>query len=153
MALANPVTSTDPPAARTIEEQEVLSTVFETLVTTDPQGNLVPLLCESWTVLGDGKTVSLSLRRGVRFSDGSPVTASAVKASFERAMRLRREELPAAFAAIRGVTEFLAGAAAGAAGIEVRSEEAIDIHLQEALPIFPALLTETGGGRRQAGGG
>ena len=143
VALANPVTSIDPPAARTIEEQEVLSTVFETLVTTDPQGNLVPLLCESWRVQGDGKTVSLGLRRGVRFSDGSPVTASAVKASFERAMRLRREELPAAFAAIRGVTEFLSGAAAGAAGIEVRSEEAIDIHLQEPLPIFPALLTET----------
>ena len=45
VALANPVASADPAAARTIEEQEVLSTVFETLVTTDPQGNLVPLLC------------------------------------------------------------------------------------------------------------
>ena len=142
VALANPVASADPAAARTIEEQEVLSTVFETLVTTDPQGNLVPLLCEGWTVLGDGKTVSLALRRGVRFSDGSAVTASAVKASFERVMRLRREELPAAFAAIRGVTEFLAGTAEGVDGIEARSDETIDIHLEEALPIFPALLTE-----------
>ncbi len=142
VALANPVTSVEPSAARTIEESEVLSTVFETLVTTDPQGNLVPRLCESWTVSGDGKTVALGLKRGVLFSDGSPMTASAVKASFERAMRLRREELPAAFTAIRGVGEFLAGTATDAAGIEIRSEAAIDIHLQEALPIFPALLTE-----------
>jgi len=142
VALANPVTSAEPSAARTIEESEVLSTVFETLVTTDPQGNLVPRLCESWTVSGDGKTVSLGLRRGVLFSDGSPVTASSVKTSFERTMKLRREELPAAFTAIRGVGELLAGTAADAAGLEVHSEEVIDIHLREALPIFPALLTE-----------
>jgi ABC-type transport system substrate-binding protein len=142
VALANPVTSAEPSAARTIEEDEVLSTVFETLVTTDAQGNLVPRLCENWTVSRDGKTVSIGLRHGVLFSDGSPVTAAAVKTSFQRVMKRRREELPAAFAAIRGVGEFLLGTASDAAGLEVRSEEAIDIHLQEALPIFPALLTE-----------
>ncbi|MGH9363881.1 MAG: protein kinase domain-containing protein, partial [Thermoanaerobaculia bacterium] len=74
VAMANPVTATEPSAAKTIEEWEVLANVFETLVTTDPQGNLAPSLATQWTVGNDGRSVRLTLRRGVRFSDGAPLT-------------------------------------------------------------------------------
>ncbi len=128
VALANPVLASEPATSQTVEEHEMLANVFETLVTTDPQGNLVPLLCERWDVSKDGRTVSIALRGDVRLSDGTPLTAGVVKASFERAIRLRGGELPAAFAAIRG--------------LEVRSDAALDVQLLEALPIFPALLTD-----------
>ncbi|MGH9390256.1 MAG: ABC transporter substrate-binding protein, partial [Vicinamibacteria bacterium] len=136
------MTATEPSAAKTIEEWEVLANVFETLVTTDPQGNLSPSLAAQWTVQNDGRTVRLTLRRGVRFSDGTPLTATAVKASLERSIRLRPEEISSVFAAIRGVREYLQGLTDGVAGIEAPTDEEVEIQLLEPLPIFPALLTD-----------
>src|SRR5438132_3433260 len=42
-----------------------------------------PALAESWTTSGDGRTVTMALRRGVQFSDGHPFTSSDVLFSFE----------------------------------------------------------------------
>jgi len=142
VAIANPVTATEPWAAKTIEEWEVLANVFETLVTTDPQGNLAPSLAAQWTVGNDGRTVRLTLRRAARFSDGTALTAPAVKASLERSIRLRPEEVSSVFASIRGVREYLQGMTEGVAGIEAPTDEEVQIQLLEPLPIFPALLTD-----------
>ena len=142
VAMANSIAATEPGNCQIVEDYEVLANVFETLVTTDPQGHLVPLLCERWSSENGGKTVRLSLRRGVQFSDGTALTAPAVKASLERSIRLSREALPSAFSAIRGVPEYLQGSAPEVAGIEARSESEMSIELLEPLPIFPALLTD-----------
>src|SRR5580692_1368922 len=48
-----------------------------------------PQLAESWSVSADGKTVSFKLRRGLEFSDGSPLTAK------DAAWSIRRVLLPA----------------------------------------------------------
>jgi len=42
-----------------------------------------PALAESWTTSGDGRTVTMALRQGVRFSDGRPFTSSDVVFSFD----------------------------------------------------------------------
>lgn len=42
-----------------------------------------PALAKSWTVSHDGKTFTLQLRRGLRFSDGRPFTADDVVFSFQ----------------------------------------------------------------------
>jgi peptide/nickel transport system substrate-binding protein/oligopeptide transport system substrate-binding protein len=142
VAMANPIATTDPGAYQTTEEHEVLGNVFETLVTTDPQGNLVPLLCDQWAFQDAGRTFRLELRRGVVFSDGTPLTAESVKASFERSIRLSREASPAAFTSIEGVADYLEGRTADVAGIRAPTREHIEIRLREALPIFPAFLTD-----------
>jgi ABC-type transport system substrate-binding protein/tetratricopeptide (TPR) repeat protein len=143
VALANPVGFVEPALAQTTEETEVLANVFETLVATDPLGNLAPLLCESWSVADDGRTVRLNLRSGIRFSDGAPLDASAVKSAFERSIRLVKESPPPVFTAIRGAADLLSGAADAVAGIETPSPSSLTIRLGEPLPIFPALLTAT----------
>ena len=112
------------------------------LVTTDPQGNLAPALCEKWTFEDNGLAVRLRLRPGVVFSDGAPLTAAAVKASLERSIRLSRDQMPAAFVAIRGVAEYLDGKTEGVAGISAPSDREIVIRLADPLPIFPSLLTD-----------
>jgi len=141
-AMANPILTTDPGAYQTTEEHEVLGNVFETLVTTDSQGNLVPQLCERWAFEEGGRTVRLELRRGIDFSDGTPLTAAAVKASLERSIRASREATPAAFVSIEGVSEHLEEKASGVSGISTPSEDRVEIHLTDALPIFPAFLTD-----------
>ncbi|HEX7251311.1 MAG TPA: ABC transporter substrate-binding protein, partial [Thermoanaerobaculia bacterium] len=141
-ALANPIAALEPAAYNTTEEHEVLSNVFETLVTMDAQGNLAPLLCERWALADEARTVRLQLRPGTVFSDGTPLTGIAVKESLERSIRVSREATPAAFTGIQGVAEYLEGNAKGVSGIVAASDLEIEIRLKDPLPIFPSLLTD-----------
>jgi ABC-type transport system substrate-binding protein len=141
VAMATPIASVEPVAIAINEEAEISATIFETLLATDPNGHLVPWLCERWE-LGDGATrLALVLRQGVQFSDGTPLSSTAVKQALEGSIR-SAATLPAAFAVIRGVPEFRAGDAAGVEGIAAHGDRELHIRLTEALPIYPALLTE-----------
>src|SRR5262249_49219392 len=113
----------------------------ETLLATDLEGNLIPGLCEKWEVTNEGTSFLFTLRDNIRFQDGHVVRAEDVKRSFERSIRLARE-LPPAFAAIRGVTEFATGKRNALAGVIVLSDHRLEIQLGEPLSIYPALLTD-----------
>ncbi|MCM3877119.1 MAG: ABC transporter substrate-binding protein, partial [Thermoanaerobaculia bacterium] len=142
VALTNPIAATEPAMRHIVEETEILATVFETLLTTDADGRIVPALCEEWSLTDQGRSAVLRLRHGVRFSDGSPLTAAAAKASLERAVRIRIEGMPAALAAVRGAAEHRKGEAAGVSGIRAVSEDRLEFEFVEPLPIFPALLSD-----------
>ncbi|HEX5497744.1 MAG TPA: ABC transporter substrate-binding protein, partial [Thermomicrobiales bacterium] len=64
----------------------VFTNIYDTLVRVTPDGaNLEPALAEKWDISDDGKTYTFHLRPDVKFSDGTPLKASDVKWSFERA--------------------------------------------------------------------
>src|SRR5260370_12392781 len=56
--------------------------IFEGLVRMDPDYGIVPVLATSWT-LRPPNTWRFTLRRGVRFHNGQPFTAEAVKYTFD----------------------------------------------------------------------
>jgi peptide/nickel transport system substrate-binding protein len=60
--------------------------IFDTLVTSDPKGSdkIEPSLATSWTVSDGGKVYTFHLRKGVKFSDGEPLTAADVVWSLNR---------------------------------------------------------------------
>jgi peptide/nickel transport system substrate-binding protein len=63
----------------------VLAQVCESLLLADDTGKgLVPGLAESWETSADGLTVTYKLRDGVKFSDGTPMTADDVLFSLQR---------------------------------------------------------------------
>ena len=66
--------------------QTTVSQVLETLVTY-ASGEVTPLLAESWEN-PDPLTWTFTLRQGVSFSDGTPLTANDVKASLDRLIAL-----------------------------------------------------------------
>lgn len=76
-------TSIDPQKARTITDDVVLSLMGETLVKWE-SGKFFGLLARDWEISADGKTYTFHLRRGVKFHNGKPLTAGAVRASFRR---------------------------------------------------------------------
>ena len=58
--------------------------VAEPLTGVEPDGRIVGRVAESWTVSEDQLTWRFRIRPGLRFHDGSPVTAASAVASFER---------------------------------------------------------------------
>ncbi len=63
----------------------VVRTLCTPLLTTDPvSGELLPSIAQSWVVSDSGLALSLRLRKGVRFSDGSELTAEDVAFSLSR---------------------------------------------------------------------
>src|SRR4029077_998837 len=116
-AVGNIILAAEPTAMETVEEWEVYTNVFEPLVTSGKLGDLVPTLCERWEVREQGRSFLFPIRPGIRFQDGTALTAGGVKAAFERSIRKSATNLPPAFAPIRGVKEFIAGQAAAVSGI------------------------------------
>src|SRR6201747_2758667 len=58
--------------------------IFDTLTYLDDKGEAQPKLAQSWTHSEDFKTWTFKLRPGVKFHDGTPFNAEAVKANFDR---------------------------------------------------------------------
>ncbi|MBU3740453.1 MAG: ABC transporter substrate-binding protein [Rhodoferax sp.] len=76
----------DPTAGAASAIAEIVQyNIFETLTKINSDGTVSPLLAESWEVSPDLKTYTFRLRKGVKFQNGEPFNAAAVKFSFERA--------------------------------------------------------------------
>lgn len=63
----------------------LINALYETLLRNGPDGSIVAGLAESHDVSADGKTITLTLREGLKFSDGSPLTGKDVVFSLDRA--------------------------------------------------------------------
>src|SRR2546425_249223 len=74
----------DPHASPSAVTYQIIASVTECLLYKAPDGKLVPWLAESWTVAKDGRSVTFKLRRDVKFPDGTPFNADAVKFNFDR---------------------------------------------------------------------
>ncbi len=62
----------------------VLDHMFETLLELTPAGTIAPRLAEKWEVSADATEYTLKLRKGVKFHDGTPFNAEAVKVNLDR---------------------------------------------------------------------
>lgn len=76
-----PVTSWDTAQGGSGFNPPYFSAVYDSLVMLGPNGAVQPDLAKSWSVSADGKTVTLNLRSGVKFSDGSAFNAAAAVAN------------------------------------------------------------------------
>ena len=81
---------------------QVTSKIFEGLLEYDWSLKPVPGLAESWKVSPDGKTITFTLQKGVKFHDGKPFTSADVKFSILEVLKKMHPRGPATF---REVTE------------------------------------------------
>jgi ABC-type transport system substrate-binding protein len=66
--------------------QNICDFMYETLYYQNEKGELVPMLATDKSISKDGLAWTFKLRRGVKFHDGTPFTAAAVKAGLDRAL-------------------------------------------------------------------
>jgi peptide/nickel transport system substrate-binding protein len=62
----------------------IIRGVFDSLVYEGSDGQFTPWLASKWTVNPTATSYTFTIRPGVKFSDGTPLTASAVKYTFDR---------------------------------------------------------------------
>jgi peptide/nickel transport system substrate-binding protein len=78
-------TSLDPAKSSRVDDDRVMWLLYDALTQLSPAGTQMrPALAERWETSPDGLTTTFTLRRNVRFHDGSPLDAEAVRASYER---------------------------------------------------------------------
>lgn len=80
----NKLSVLDPTASVNAQTKFSLSLIFQPLVRINADQMLEPVLAESWQFNDDRTKIVFTLRRGIKFSDGTEVTAEAVAASFRR---------------------------------------------------------------------
>lgn len=84
MARAVDSTGLDPHTQTAFASLRLLELVYEPLVRTNEELDLVPALAESWEFSEDGSQLTFTLRQGVKFHDGSDFTSADVVASLNR---------------------------------------------------------------------
>ena len=83
LAMSSPPTSMDPHFYNLFPNLNVSDHVFETLITMDADSRVIPGLAESWTLVNN-LTWEFKLRKGVKFHDGTEMTAEDVAWSMDR---------------------------------------------------------------------
>ena len=73
----------DPHVGGNYPQALVASQYLESLFTKDANGKIIPWLAESTEVSEDGLTRTITLRDGITFTDGTKLTAEAIKANIE----------------------------------------------------------------------
>lgn len=79
----------DPVPTETNVDIWVMTNLYDTLLApTDDGSSLQPGLATKWELTDAGKSLVFTLREGVRFADGTPMKASDVKWSLDRARKM-----------------------------------------------------------------
>lgn len=92
----------DPAHILTMADLEMSFALASTLVAFNDERKMVAGLAEKWETLPPTK-VRFTLRKGLKWSDGSAVTASQYKDALERAKRAHPDDLKALFDAIANI--------------------------------------------------
>jgi peptide/nickel transport system substrate-binding protein len=103
IGLADDPDMLDPTLARTYTGRIVFASLCDKLVDISPELDIVPMLATSWQWVDDNKGLVFKLRPGVKFHDGEPMDAAAVKFSIERHLNMPGSNRKAEISAVNAV--------------------------------------------------
>ncbi|GAB3836063.1 ABC transporter substrate-binding protein [Dactylosporangium cerinum] len=96
-ALATSPDQLDPARSGLNVAGRVLRSIFDSLVSLQPDGSVQPWLATKWDISADGTAYTFTLRDDVRFQDATPLNADAVKFTFDRILAPQTKSLTAKF--------------------------------------------------------
>jgi peptide/nickel transport system substrate-binding protein len=83
-AIENDIIDFDPLVSRAFVDRNAHYQIYDSLVRIDPTGKIIPWLADKWDTSSDGKQVTFTLRKDVKFHDGSVFDAANVKWNIDR---------------------------------------------------------------------
>ncbi len=132
MALSAEPDQLDPTLSRSLYSRYVFSAMCEKLYDVDAQSHIVPQLATALPAVSDGgKTVTIPVRDGVKFADGTPFDAAAVKSTFERNLTLSGSGRKSELGPITSV--------------DATDARTVVVHLKESFAPLTAALTDRAG--------
>ena len=96
-------------------DAEPLNMIYDPLVVANTAGKIVPDLASSWTISSNGSVWTFTLRSGVDFQNGTPVTPADVVSSFNRILADPKSPVTSFVSGIQSVTGI------GSKGLEVNN--------------------------------
>jgi peptide/nickel transport system substrate-binding protein len=126
------VRTLDPLQSTQWTERQILFLMFDTLIETEADFSLKPALAKSWEFSDDGKRVILKLQEGVKFHDGTPFNAEAVKWNLDTRLD------PNGKSSQRKLLE-------GIKNVEAVDETTVAIDMAEPYPPLLALFADRAG--------
>lgn len=137
------LTSLDPAKPGDAPNNSVITLIFAGLVRLDTNLEVQPDGAEGWQVSADGKVYTFTIRAGLKFGDGSPVTAGDFAYSINRALSpaIGAFGASAHFGRIIGAQDVIDGKAELATGIKVIDDRTLEVTLDAPIAYFLALLT------------
>jgi peptide/nickel transport system substrate-binding protein len=118
-------TSLDPHKINTLFDRDVADAMFDALIDDDTLDGIKGALADSWDS-SDARVWTFKLRAGVKFHDGSPVTADVVKATFDRLQDPNT-----------GITGSIRPTASQVEGVEAVDASTVKITLKTPSAAFP----------------
>jgi len=113
-------------------DENVTNVIFARLIDWDSHGESVPGLAESWTISPDGKTYTIKLRPGLKFSDGSPLTAEDVAFTLTVLYDPKYDgDTDISLAHIVGGDDYKAGKADSVSGLKVIDPQTLQVTTSE----------------------
>ncbi|MFC0278716.1 ABC transporter substrate-binding protein [Falsigemmobacter intermedius] len=94
----------DPVFSRTFVGEIVMASMCDKLVGFSAGSQLVPALATGWTLSEDGLSLSMTLREGVTFQDGTPFNADAVVHSIMRAKTAQGSRRASELSSVKEIT-------------------------------------------------
>ncbi|HEX6473576.1 MAG TPA: peptide ABC transporter substrate-binding protein [Candidatus Limnocylindria bacterium] len=130
----------DPAFISDAADVQLLLQLYAGLTRLDENGEPYPSLAASWTVSDDGRTYTFTLRGGLKFSDGSALTAQDVRRSWLRILDpATGSSAPDVLSIIAGAEERLAGGPEDGVAIEAPDATTLVVGLRHAASYFPAI--------------
>jgi peptide/nickel transport system substrate-binding protein len=85
-AIAADAPSLDPHQEQTFATMQMVAPLYSTLIQIDPYSypKIIGDAASEWKIAPDGLTYTFKIRPGIRFHDGSPLTAADVKATYDK---------------------------------------------------------------------
>ena len=140
IAMSDPQTL-DPARAGDAGSAAVIAQLFEGLTAIDGSLTPRPALAASWTFADGNRTVDFTLRDGLAFSDGTPITAADVERSW---LRVLDPASPSPLAALLydvvGARAYATGASTDPASVGFRADgQLFEVRLTRPAGDFPAI--------------
>jgi ABC-type transport system substrate-binding protein len=131
------------PAKATTSAANAVGLLFSGLVRLAPDLSIAPDLASGWTIDDSGTVYTFTLREGIAFSNGTPVTAEMVKDSWERACDPKTGSTTAStyLSDILGAAQRLKGESDTIEGLVVIDERTLQVTLDGPKPYFLYKLT------------
>jgi peptide/nickel transport system substrate-binding protein len=120
-------TKLDPSRLATVIDRNVLANIFDPLIHRTRDGSLVGVLAEKWERTSD-TTWRFSLRKGVKFHNGEPFNAQAVKVTLDRIRDKDISETSSTYRTIKAVN--------------VVDDATVDIETTAPDPLMPSRVAD-----------